>query len=448
MTSKTVTEYLKERKAWQKGDPRLAIPAVKFTKAAIDGLPVESFDYEVRDTEIKQLRCRVRASGSKTFVIVRRPKGGSKPVRVTLCAVGDMLIDSNNKTDKTVRKTAMAALADLASGENPIEKQRAEGAAKAAVGVTLQDALDNYLKNPKLKENTKTGYKRTLEIHLAGWLKKPLSEITPDMVKAKHQEISKTQSYAANNAMRIFRAVWNLARDENTGTKGELLLPECPTRILKRTWNQEKRRRGQVEPEDLKAWFDAVLALPQTMNDRGADGSRASDYLQFVILTGLRRREATSLTWNDINLKAKTFDVTDTKNNTPLTLPLSDYLVEILERRKKASKSKGGPFQFDEPKRFVNKVREESGITFTIHDLRRSFIGYAEDCDLGLLTIKALVNHTVDKRGGDVTEGYHIATHRRLRDPMQKITDYVLGHAGVSRSNVVDISEAKHGKRS
>jgi len=84
-----------------------------------------------------------------------------------------------------------------------------------------------------------------------------------------------------------------------------------------------------------------------------------------------------------------------------------------------------GPFKIEEPKKFVAWVRKESGVHFTIHDLRRSFITYAESLDFGNYTIKALMNHsTANSR--DVIEGYLQLSVERLRKPMQKISDYVL----------------------
>ena len=86
--------------------------------------------------------------------------------------------------------------------------------------------------------------------------------------------------------------------------------------------------------------------------------------------------------------------------------------------------------------------RKSSGllIGYEIHDLRRTFITIAESLDIGVLTIKALVNHRLDER--DVTGGYARIGTERLRIPMQNITDYILKCAGVLESaEVVAIDE-------
>jgi hypothetical protein len=77
---------------------------------------------------------------------------------------------------------------------------------------TLGQWLDGYLDARKgLRKRSAEEYRR-VERHLAAWLDRPLREITPDMVETKHAEIGKGPGpAAANNAMRVLRAVWNFA---------------------------------------------------------------------------------------------------------------------------------------------------------------------------------------------------------------------------------------------
>ena len=81
-----------------------------------------------------------------------------------------------------------------------------------------------------------------------------------------------------------------------------------------------------------------------------------------------------------------------------------------------------------EPRKALMKIRELSGITFTIHDLRRTFITIAESLDIPVYALKRLLNH---KMSGDVTAGYIIMDVERLRKPMQMITDTLLKLMGV-----------------
>lgn len=96
-----------------------------------------------------------------------------------------------------------------------------------------------------------------------------------------------------------------------------------------------------------------------------------------------------------------------------------------------------------EPRKRIAKVIASSGISFTIHDLRRSFITYAESLDISAYALKRLLNH---KMKSDVTSGYIMTDVERLRRPMQLISDYILKCAGVTSSaQVIAIQKNEQG---
>lgn len=102
-------------------------------------------------------------------------------------------------------------------------------------------------------------------------------------------------------------------------------------------------------------------------------------------------------------------------------LPLSDFLIEMLEDRSKSPKSEyvfpgehGG--RQSDPRPQVLEVTENSGVTFVPHDLRRTFATVAESRDLSWKTVKALLNHKMED---DVTAGYVVSEAERLRAAMQ-----------------------------
>jgi integrase len=76
----------------------------------------------------------------------------------------------------------------------------------------------------------------------------------------------------------------------------------------------------------------------------------------------------------------------------------------------------------------MNHVIQNSGVAFTIHDLRRTFITTAESLDISAYALKRLLNH---KMNNDITTGYIINDVERLRAPMDKITDFMLKCMGV-----------------
>ena len=87
--------------------------------------------------------------------------------------------------------------------------------------------------------------------------------------------------------------------------------------------------------------------------------------------------------------------------------------------------------------------KSETGIYFTCHCLRRTFITIAESLDIPAYALKRLLNH---KMNNDITAGYIIADVERLRRPMQQITDYLLKYMEVQKfADIAAIQPIKKG---
>jgi len=167
--------------------------------------------------------------------------------------------------------------------------------------------------------------------------------------------------------------------------------------------------------------------------------------LFLILFTGLRRQEGLKIKLEDTDLNGKTFQVLDTKNNEPLTLPIPKHLFKIIEVRKtKIEQTTDSPYLFPswsksghlmEPSKAIAKVIENSGVKFCLHDLRRLFVTTAESMDISAYTIKLLVNHSVNK--SDVTAGYTIPDPERLRKAIQRIENRILSLANTQEKGKV-----------
>lgn len=145
------------------------------------------------------------------------------------------------------------------------------------------------------------------------------------------------------------------------------------------------------------------------------------------------------------DMVAKTLKVTDTKNHQGHTLPLSDFLFDLLQQRKSNAindyvfQRANGTGYISEQRKQTGKIIKESGVSFTIHDLRRTFVTVAESLNISAYAVKRLVNH---KMSNDITAGYIVTDVERLSQPMQKITDYMLKCAGYKPSaTVTDLNQ-------
>lgn len=155
----------------------------------------------------------------------------------------------------------------------------------------------------------------------------------------------------------------------------------------------------------------------------------ARDFLLLALFTGMRRGELMRLRWENIDLIDNTLHLPETKNGDPLDLPLSGFLVDLFSERKKRAGSEwvfpgtGEGGHFVEVKRALKRVRECSGVKFTTHDLRRTFITIAESLDVPYYALKRMLNHRSD---GDVTGGYIVIDAERLRGPVEQVAQKIL----------------------
>ncbi len=390
---------------------------MNLTKAAVDKIvsPTNKAQAFYRDDKLKGFALRVTASGVKSFVVEKLIQGKVK--RVTLGRYGELTVEQ-------ARKEAQKFLGKLASGVDPIAEKQA---AKAKV-ITLNEVFEDYLKSRKsLKPKTLYDYKRVLRTAFANHQHKPLLSLTKDRVIKLHTALGNEHGEAyANLAMRVLRALFNFAAAQYEDAQGRSLIVENPVKRLSQTraWYRVERRQTYIKSHELIPWYQAV---EQLKNDT------LRDYLLLVLFTGLRRQEAAKLKWEQVDLRAKTLTIIDTKNNQSHMLPLSTYIHDLLARRQKQTidkyvfpgPGKGG--HIIEPRKQTAKVIEATGIYFTIHDLRRTFITIAESLDIPAYALKRLLNH---KMTSDVTAGYIVADVERLRKPMQLITDYLLSAIG------------------
>ena len=404
---------------------------INFTKTSIKALKPREKRYQVWDSKTAGLCIRISPTGTKSYQVIKKLHG--KMTRITLGKETDLTVEQ-------ARNKASNKIADIVYKEiNPNQEERI----LRAKSLTLGEVYNDYKSSSNLREGTLSNYNLAIDRDLKDWKSIPLQEITGLMVQKRHKALTKESATIANKTMRVLRALFNFARDQYEDSNGRSLFPDNPTRKLKRQWNNEKRKKGHISQHQLKDWFNSVLDLPNTMKRGNPDLAR--DYLIFIALTGLRRREASSLKWEDIDLNARCFIVRDTKNHDDLWMPLPNYLVDLLKIRKetlqkskKVNKEIDPPFKIEDPRKFVEIVRDESGVYFTIHDLRRTFITIAESLDIGVFTIKALVNHR--SGSNDVTEGYVQINTERLREPMDKITNFILSTCEI-KNNIVELKK-------
>jgi integrase len=408
-----------------------AIKALEIPAHASSGATRQTIYYD----ELQPgLGVRVTSGGARVYIAEGSIAGDT--VRVKLGACSDLTLTQARQRSQKVR-------GELAGGVNPNARKRE----LRARSVTLAEAFEAFIASRKgsrkLAERTEYDYRRLLygtidkrgdrrhDGYLSPWRARPLAAVTREDVAAKHASLAKRSGAQANYAMRLLSAVWTFTRAS---------APEIgpnPVEILRelKAWVRLDRRKTRLQAHEFERWFAAVRTLETDATFDNALCARV--YFQAMILSGHRPGELARLKVIDVDLKARAFSVGRTKNREEHTLPMSDYLYELFAAWLPNVKGEwvfpgAGPKGYIvETKKLVAKVREASALSFTLADLRRTFISVAESIDIPAYALKRLLNH---KMKNDVTAGYIITDVERLRSPMQKVTDFILRAAKLRES--------------
>lgn len=340
------------------------------------------------------------------------------------------------------KSLAKIKLGEMEQGKHlNVEKRKAR-----AQSITLEEAFRDFKQARKLRPTTIKLYEGALRRSFSDWLDKPITTITKDHIEKRHKKLSDIPESKrkkaewkgeaqANQAMRMMRTLLNYAASTYEDADGRSILPENPVKRLSqvRAWNKIPMRQDVISDDDLNAWYKAVKKLPT---------ESIRDYLLLCLFTGLRRTEAATLQWSNVDLKKPEtaylcIAADRAKNGEEHRLPLSDFVYRLLKKRSKVRSIKN-PYVFPgerdnphlvESKWSIAKVTEQSGVEFTLHSLRRTFATVAERLDISHYSLKKLLNH---KSSSDVTSRYAVVSVEDLRPAMQKIADHLKSHSGIS----------------
>ncbi|MCX7102766.1 MAG: integrase arm-type DNA-binding domain-containing protein [Methylobacter sp.] len=391
--------------------------SINFTQDRIRELPSPKtgrIDYY--DAGCPKLTCRVSSTGNKSFVVLKKTTDG-KTQRVTLGRFPDMPVSD-------ARKKAQAALVNFANGINPTAEKKKQ----RFRNITLQDLFDRYLADKtELREASIKDYTKIMNspFGFADWLNKPINEITRDMVLARRKQFTG----GADNKMRVLRLLMNYA----IALKA---IDENPVGVLRdgSLWAKPTRRKRMIPSDNIKDWYNSVLHL---------DNEQAKVYLLLLLHTGLRDQDVRYLEWKDVDFKNDCFTAKDTKNRSDFTAYLAPQIKPYL--RALHDKTGGGQYVFpgrnvdgvmDVPRKPIAQVCKQTGITFSSHDLKRTFLTIGEAAMIPFSLLKALANHTTD---GDVTGGYINPEANTLRQATFKIADTIQQLTAPDIENIVTI---------
>lgn len=386
----------------------------------------------VKDSEINGLETVIGVK-TKTFYLVKKINGSVR--RIKLGKFPSITVEQ-------ARAVALRLIAQTTEGRDPYQDEKdQEKKELSRNAITLEIAFNAFIEARKIKPGTKSLYKILINKHLADWKDKPLSSIAPRMVTDRYKALSSSPA-TATNTFRTLRAVFNFAQQEYEDQDHNSLFPVNPCKKLSHNqlWEIPERRQSRLTEKELPIFWKAL----DEMSGNGGMDRTIRDYIALSLLTGLRKNEAMSLSWENVNFEERWFGILDTKNGNPLYLPMTEYLFNLLSERHKLTGGKGWVFpgskkgdRIHDVRAALTRIKDKTGVDTMPHDWRRTFATVAElQGGLDRFMIKRLLNHTFEKK--DVTSGYIVTEVEALRVPLERVGKAILGLCGVKSQATID----------
>lgn len=424
---------------------------VKLTKTYIDEVKPPEKGFAMHwDDKVAGYGLRVTAGGVRSFIAQGRVRG--KSVIVTIGRYG---LYSEDKA----RKRAQSILQGMREGIDPRDAKKAD----EAMRVTLGEVCEAYVSRPgRLKASTRTEYKRHVDKVLAAWKDKPIVQITEDDVRKRHRALveggldgKKAAPASANAAMVTLRILLNFAGRQYRRGDGTPLIQRNPVDVLKDHWAPMGSRTDRyVDRRKIGEVWNALNGARTDAKDHHALAS--VDLTLFLLLTGARRDEGATLTWDRVNIDDEDpsncwWHLDQRKRGEPLWLPLSSQAVAVLKGRQRLkdnlyvfpSWSKTG--HVTEARAPMELVSAVAGKHLSLHDLRRTFTNIAmRECLIEKFRTDLLTGHKPAQEDVTARNYLDLARLEWLQPEVQKIGDWIELQARVAEAkakgeNVVSI---------
>ena len=225
--------------------------------------------------------------------------------------------------------------------------------------------------------------------------------------------------------------------DEHPDYQGIVDPDSCgQKRVRQEVARPNSKASDTLQREQLAAWFKVVRDIPNPV---------IAAYLQAVILTGARREEMLSRTWEHVDFVWHSLTIGD-KVEGERIIPLTPYVAALLSSlpRRNDKKGKPLPWVFSSPTAASGRIQDPraqhenacviAGIPpVTIHGLRRTFKNMAEWVEVPAGVTAQLMGH---KPSAIAERHYTSRPLDLLRVWHLRIEAWMLEQAGIEQPEV------------
>lgn len=429
----------------------------KLTKRVVDGLESDGAKHGslLWDDELKGFGVRVFSTGQKTFVVKFRTRAG----RQRWLKIGTF----GALTVEQARDRAKVELAKVLGGGDPAnERDQLRAAA------TVAQLCDYYLtaadkglvvgrKGTPKKESTLATDRSRINSHI-----KPLlgqfkaSEVTRGDIETFKAAVVTGKTSRDQKLGPRRRSIVKGGKGASTRTLGLLgaifawsqengYMANNPVRGVKRFADAQKKALLTAEQYRVLALALDSLEQKRDRRDKPMHSPAGLAAIRFIALSGLRRGECENLKWDEVDANGTSIALKETKTG-PSLRPLSHEAFGIVEQQDPiadfvfpAGPDAGGyqglPGLWRTVQKAARNAAEAAAIDsgnpvprmgpldgVTLHSLRHSFAGIAEQLGATIPTIAALLGHRV----GGVTGGYILKrVDALLVDTANRVANYI-----------------------
>ena len=341
---------------------------LNLTAKAIGALKPGDDRVDYFDESLPGFFVRVTPSGVKTFGVMYRI--GNHLRRYTI-----------GTTDKwtlaDARDEAREALRGAARGNDPALNKQAERTAD-----TFSELVEVYLEKHATNKRSGREDKRILNKYLVPKLRHMRAkDVTRAQIRLILEEIAKDAPIMANR-----RKMYNWAIGHDLVEQNPCFKLPAPSK--------ERRRDRVLSVDELKKVWKAL---------ENENSDAIADAFKLRLLTAQRGGEVLGMRWDEVDLDERwwTIPAERSKNKLPHRVWLSDPVLRILERHKKAAKKspwvfpgrrEGKPIQ--ETKRVLECLRQASGVNnWRGHDLRRTAASSMAAMGIPRFIVGRVLNH-------------------------------------------------------
>ena len=377
----------------------------RLTKRTIDAIPVPATGRTVVfDQDVRGFYLETTSSGARSFYLYRKVNG--RPRRVRLGGYPDL-------TPEAARRLVQKTAGEIAEGRDPNaerRRRRQPDRSDPTLGEVLAHTVEHHWK-PNCR--TWAHMERLFEANSPTWKSRRLSAVTKMDVLEMHRRLGKENGpYLANRWRGVLHRLFEVAAGDFNFAGGN------PVRKVKPFTEHERERF--VTPEELPRLFDAIDA---------AEDVRIADFLRLALLTGARKTALMRMRFADVDLPRAvwTLPQTDSKNKSPVYVPLVAEAVEVIRSRLFAAGGREWVFPGRHGKEHLKDVRKPLAKVFKaagfedvrLHDLRRTFGSWQAANGSSELLIGKSLGH----RNTRSTAVYARLTLDPVRESVERATD-------------------------